>query len=273
MKVKASFSSSCCTLTQHASKVFLTSWVGKCGWTREIVWVLFLRLRWEKRKFFFLFVCKMESFSFHLALNSLSANELRIFSWESASKWKWMWKCMKNKWHREGCAWVGKVVERETFSFEKKFTFFFIFGESSSWALAVVLVNDVRLCSEHSLPPNAMLHNKNDSLAPLNVSLIPIPRRTPHLLVLLSPHRHEHISMHIQHNRTLCSRSPCKFHSSLPAFQLDSRLTVVHSYSDSGRPINNHPSALPCSWASWKKRAPHYAVIISGCHSIWIRKL
>lgn len=32
---------------------------------------------------------------------------------------------------------------------------------------------------------------------------------------------------------------------------------LLFFYSDSGRPINNHPLKLPCSSASWKKRASH----------------
>lgn len=69
--------------------------------------------------------------------------------------------------------------------FRKKVHFFLhLRGILESYEV-LVLVNDVRLCSEHSLPPNATLHNTNDSLAPLNVPPVPISRRTPHLLVLL----------------------------------------------------------------------------------------
>lgn len=111
----------------------------------------------------------------------------------------------------------------------------------------LVLVNDVRLCSKIntlSPPPNATLHNTNDSLAPLNVSPFKKRRRKKRatqsvpLGDIFSEKYFLLISMH-NNNGKLCSHSPCKFCSS-SAFNS----ACFFFYSDSGRPINNHPTAM-----------------------------
>lgn len=120
----------------------------------------------EKRKFFF--AVKWKVFPtppfgcLRLELTLLKQAEKRReiqLSWERSDlKWKWMWK-MCSWW--EKASGIGKGARRCWVAggkdfLSKKFTFFLRLRQSSLVRNALVLVNDVRLCTAL---PNAVLHN------------------------------------------------------------------------------------------------------------------
>lgn len=148
-----------------------------------------------------------------------------------------------------GCAWwVGWV------SFEK--IHFFLHLRVNvlvplsvcGWMTFDCVVNIIR----SSLPPNAMLHNTirfSSTLEHFHSPPTLQPPRAFHLVILFpnflpsSPH-------HAQQQWENCALI---LHANL--LILCFHLSTCFFYSDSGRPINNHP-LLPCSRASWKY-VPH----------------
>lgn len=200
--------------------------------------------------------CKMESFFLSrqcFALNSLSRPKGKVLMRASDLKWKWMWK---TSWR--------VCMEVEWVSFEKKFTFS-IFGKMFSclaplcwWMTFDCIVNIIRF----SPPPNAILHNTIRFSSTLERFALPsscsLPLGDTFSEVSSSPPCTTTMGK-------LCSHSPCKFCSSSAS---TSRLAFFIQ-------IQGAPSTTTLCHAlkHHGNCASHHPVIISGCHSIWIRKL